>query len=108
MEAGTNSLVSQSDKAGSKKLDSNLISDLLNYSPRPLIFCPAANAIIFCISFFFLHQLDFCFVQLFSDGPSPPVFGGNEALRGFLVVWFYAHVLCLVQLFAIILLAKTF
>lgn len=53
MEARTNSLVSQSDKAGSKKLDSNLISDLFNYSPRQLIFCPAANAIIFCSSFFF-------------------------------------------------------
>lgn len=45
---------------------------------------------------------------IFTDRPSLPVFGGNEALQGFLVVRFYSHVLCLVQLFAVILLAKTF
>lgn len=53
-EAGTNSLVSQSGKEDSKKLDNNLISGLLNYSLRQLIFCPAANEIIFC---FFLFPL---------------------------------------------------
>lgn len=45
----TNSPASQLQEPGSKKLDSNLISELSNYSLRRLIFCPAANAIIFCI-----------------------------------------------------------
>lgn len=108
-EAGTNSLVSESDKAGSKKLDNNLISDLLNYSPRQLIFCPAANAIIFC-SFFFLPLPPAWLLLgsiIFTDQPSPPIFGGNEAIQGFLVDRFSSHVLCLVQLFAVILLAET-
>lgn len=49
--ASTNSPASQLQEPGSKKLDSNLISELSNYSLRRLIFCPVANAIIFCISF---------------------------------------------------------
>lgn len=108
MEAGTNSLVSQSDKAGSKKLDSNLISDLLNYSPRQLIFCPAANAIIFCDSFFFLPpSLTFAWFNYFHRPAFSSRLWRNEALQGFLVVRFYSCVLCLVQLFAVILHAKT-
>ena len=42
------------DKVGSATLDSNLISQLLNYSPRQLRVCPSANAIIFCINVIFI------------------------------------------------------
>lgn len=45
---------------------------------------------------------------ILTDRPSLSVFGGNEALRGFLVVGFYSHVLCLVQLFAVIRLAESY
>lgn len=45
---------------------------------------------------------------ILTDRPSLSVFGGNVALRGFLVVGFYSHVLCLVQLFAVIRLAESY
>lgn len=51
------------------------------------------------------HQLDFCSVQLFSEAGRLFLSGANEALQAFLVEQCYSHVLCRVQLFAVISLA---
>lgn len=57
-----------------RHLDSNLISDLSNYTLRQLIFCPAANAIIASIQLLFplLMNLIRTEFQLFARSEHPP------------------------------------